>query len=34
MCNHPYFADTIAREEFRRRGIRPVNDQKDQLLIF
>jgi hypothetical protein len=23
MCNHPYFADTISREEFRRREIRP-----------
>ncbi len=21
MCNHPYFADNISREEFRRRGI-------------
>ncbi len=24
MCNHPYFADKISREEFRRRGIRPL----------
>ncbi len=24
MCNHPYFAANISREEFRRRGIRPV----------
>ncbi len=23
MCNHPYFAVKISREEFRRRGIRP-----------
>ena len=23
MCNHPYFADKISREEFRRHGIRP-----------
>jgi hypothetical protein len=23
MCSRPYFADTIAREEFRRRGTRP-----------
>jgi hypothetical protein len=23
MCNHPHFADTISRERFRRRGIRP-----------
>ena len=25
MCNHPYFADKISREEFRRRGIRPLS---------
>ncbi len=25
MCNHPYFADKISREEFRRRGIRPLD---------
>jgi hypothetical protein len=24
VCNHPYFPDTIYREEFRRRGIRPL----------
>ena len=23
MCNHPYFAGKISREEFRRGGIRP-----------
>ena len=25
MGNHPYFADTISREKFRCRGIRPLN---------
>ena len=25
MCSHPYFAHTISREEFRRRGIRPLS---------
>ena len=24
MCNHPYFASKISREEYRRRGIRPL----------
>jgi hypothetical protein len=28
MCNHPYFADTISREEFRRPGIRPFQHDR------
>jgi hypothetical protein len=30
MCNHPYFADTISREQFRRRRIRPLTGHKWQ----
>jgi hypothetical protein len=24
MCNHPYFTGIISRDDFRRRGIRPL----------
>ena len=31
MYNHPYFAKILSREEFRRRGIRPLGISKEQL---
>jgi hypothetical protein len=31
MCNNPYFADTIFRKAFRRRGIRPLKGFRELL---
>ena len=30
MPNHPYFASTVSREEFRCRGIRPLESYVEQ----
>ena len=31
MCNHSYFAGIISRDEFRRRGIRPLINMSEGL---
>ena len=31
MCNRPYFAGKISRQEFRRRGMRPLLSELDHV---